>query len=292
MFGVAVDATSVYWAHDVPNGQPTFMTDSAVMKMPVAGGAAVVLGKSPAGRGYDITVDATNLYLEFQWNDFAQEGEVHRWPLAGGVASGITGQQTTPRGLTLGAGYLYFGKEMGGKLLGVSITGGADLKFGDPAMFFGTVHHGIAVDATSVYTTNDYGTTAGEILKWPVGGGLSTVLVGGQAVPNYIAADATNLYWTDRGVTAHTGSVMKMPKAGGAVTTLASGLGGPKRIAVDAASVYWNDDVDGVIMKVPIAGGASTTLATGQLGANGLAVSATHVYWTDSIALTVMSVAK
>ena len=292
MFGLAIDATNIYWATDTPNGSPIFMTDSAVMKAPVGGGAPVLLDKASAGRGYDLAVDATNVYLEFQWLDHAQEGEVHRLPLAGGAQTGITGLQTTPRGLTLGAGYLYIGKEMGGKLLGVSLTGGADLKFGDPFMVYGTVHHGIAVDATSVYTTNDTGTAAGEILKWSVAGGLSTVLVAGQAAPNYIAADATNLYWTDRGLMAHTGSVMKMPKAGGAVTTLASGLGGAKRIVVDATSVYWNDDVDGVIMKVPIAGGASTVLASGQLGANGLAVGATHVYWTDSIALTVNKVAK
>jgi hypothetical protein len=293
VFGLAIDATSVYWATDVPNMSPTFTTDSAVMKAPVAGGAPVLVGKAPDGRGYDLAVDATNVYLEFQWNDFVQEGEVHRVPLGGGAQTGVTGWQMNPRGMVLGTGYLYFGQEQGGKMQGVSITGAADLKFGAPGRVFGTVHHGLAVDAASVYTTNDNGTTAGEILKWSVAGGVSTVLVGGQDRPSYIAADATNLYWTNRGLMAgHTGSVMKMAKAGGAVTTLASGLGGPNRIVVDASNVYWNDDVDGVIMKVPIAGGASTVLATGQMGANGLAASATHVYWTSSIALTVMKAVK
>jgi hypothetical protein len=299
VFGIAVDATSVYWATDVPNGSPTFTTDCAVMKMPVAGGAATVLGKEIAGRGYDIAVDATRLYLTFQWNNFDNEGEIHTLALATGAEGPLLGiWLNDPRGIAAGPSYAYWGDEVQGKLLGASPAGGPAPRFGPPAIPIGTTTHGIAVDATSVYTTDDTPAPGGgQILQWPAGGGMSVMLVAGQAGPNYIAADATNLYWTNLGnvngvMQDHQGSVVKMPKAGGAVTTLASGLGGAKRIAVDATHVYWNDDVDGVIMKVPIAGGASTVLASGQLGANGLAVGATYVYWTDSMALTVMRIAK
>jgi hypothetical protein len=299
VFGLAIDATNLYWATDVPNGSPTFTTDSVVMKAPVAGGAATVLGKMQAGRGYDITVDATSVYVSFQWNDFSMEGEIHKVPLAGGAETALTSNQTLPRGLVLGVGYLYWGQELQPQLKGVSLTGGATPSFYDPNYQY-TVTHGVAADATSVYGALDFPAMVGGgglIWKYPAAGGAHVAVATGQEGPNYLAQDATNLYWTNIGRVGgvkldHQGTVVKMPKAGGAVTILASGLGGPKRIVVDATNVYWNDDVDGVIMKVPIVGGASTTLATGQMGANGLAVGPTYVYWTDSIALTVMRAVK
>lgn len=297
VFGLAVDGTNVYWAKDVPNQSPTFMTNCAVMKQPVTGGAAVVLGTVPDGRGYDITVNATDLYLAFRWNNFEQEGEIHRLPLGGGAESGVTAWQTSIGGIALGAGNIYWGQEHQSRLQGVSITGGASPTFNDILMNSG-VRHGITVDATSVYTANTYaGVAGGQILKWAVGGGDFMVFVGSQPGPNYITADATNLYWTNLSLVGgmpvdHQGTVVMMPKAGGAVTTLATGLGGPRRIVVDATNVYWTDDVDGTVMKAPIAGGTPTVLATGQTGANAIAVDATSVYWTDSTALTVMKVAK
>jgi hypothetical protein len=299
VFGLAIDATNLYWATDVPNASPTFTTDSAVMKAPLAGGAPVLLGKVLGGRGYDLAVDATSVYLEFQWNDFNQEGEIHKVPLAGGAESALSGFQTNPRGLVLGVGYLYWGQENQAQVKGVSLTGGATPSFYDPN-YPNTVTHGVAADATSVYGALDFPAMVGGgglIWKYPAAGGAHVAVATGQEGPNYLAQDATNLYWTNTGRVGgvkldHQGTVVKMPKAGGAVTILASGLGGAKRIAVDATSVYWNDDVDGVIMKVPIAGGASTILATGQMGANGLAVGPTYVYWTDSIALTVMKAVK
>ncbi len=300
VFGIAVDATNVYWSTDIPNGNPTFKTDCAVMKMPVAGGAAVVFATVTASRGYDIAVDATRLYLTTQWNDFGTgDGEVFRWPLGGGAGSKIGASLYTPRGLAVGPSYVYWANvvPVQSHLEGASLTGGPAPKFIDNN-FATVLVHGIAADATSVYTTSDRGSFPGaQIVKWPADGGDFVSLAMNQPGPNYIAVDATNLYWTNLGTVNgvmqdHQGTVVKMPKAGGAITTLATGLGGARKIVVDATHVYWSDDVDSVIMKVPIAGGAPTVLASGQMGANGLAVDGTSVYWTDSIALTVMKAAK
>jgi formylglycine-generating enzyme required for sulfatase activity len=131
----------------------------------------------------------------------------------------------------------------------------------------------IAVDATTVYWTNNSG---GTVMKVPTGGGTPTALASGQNAGYGIAVDATSVYWTTSG-----GTVMKVPMDGGTPTTLASGQNAPNYIAVDATSVYWTNQNGNTVMKVPTGGGTPTTLASGQNAPNDIAVDATSVYWTN-----------
>jgi streptogramin lyase len=62
----------------------------------------------------------------------------------------------------------------------------------------------LAVDATSVYWTNNGG---GTVMKVPTGGGTApTTLASGQSNPSGIAVDATSVYWTN----ANGNTVMKL----------------------------------------------------------------------------------
>jgi hypothetical protein len=295
VFGIAVDATNVYWTTDIPPPNQVVPAACAVMKMPVGGGAAVMLTMLDEGRGYQLAVDATSLYLTFNWRDFLNEGEVWRLPLGAGARAKLASFQTRPRDVVVGQGYVYWGQQDMPNLQGASLTGGPAPNFYEPNEPY-TARYGIAVDATSVYGPVPYLGSKSGIWRWPVAGGAHDTVATGQT-PNYLAVDATNLYWTSFSIVGgmaqdHQGTVLKMPKAGGAVTTLASGLGGPQRIVIDATTVYWTDDVDNTIMKVPIAGGAPTIVASGQMGINGIAVDATSVYWASSTDETVMKVAK
>jgi len=86
---------------------------------------------------------------------------------------------------------------------------------------------GIAVDATSVYWTNNAG---GAVMKVPIGGGTPTTLATAQTTPWEITVDATSAYWVNEGTSANSysdGAVMKMPIGGGTPTTLASGQSAP-----------------------------------------------------------------
>jgi RHS repeat-associated protein len=141
---------------------------------------------------------------------------------------------------------------------------------------------GIAVDATSVYWANSGG---GTVVSLPLAGGTVTTLASAQGTPLGIAVDHTNVYWTNTG-----GTVASVPLAGGTVVTLASGQTTPSGIAVDGASVYWTNSGSGTVMKVPLAGGTATTLASGQSTPSGIAVDGASVYWTNSSGGTVMKV--
>ena len=110
--------------------------------------------------------------------------------------------------------------------------------------------------------------------------------------PEYIAIDATSVYWTTCNDTQTKGSIMKVAIAGGSPIALARDEACPAGIAVNATSVYWITrstavfDSDGGIApngslrKVALGGGPITTLVSGWSPV-GVAVDSANVYWTD-----------
>ncbi len=108
------------------------------------------------------------------------------------------------------------------------------------------------------------------------GATLTTLAAYPQTAPEYIAADAEDVYWPLGD------AVMKVSVDGGAALTLAAGQSSPGPFAVDAANVYWlaDQDANGAVVKVPASGGSPVTLASGQGAGSGIAVDAANVYWT------------
>jgi hypothetical protein len=142
----------------------------------------------------------------------------------------------------------------------------------------------VAVDSTSVYWSETNFADAGAIVTCPSGGcdGGPTVLAN-AIQPEFIAIDATNVYWTDW--TA--GNVMMCAKTGcgGTLTMLASGQKNPIGIAHDSTTVYWaNNSGTNGLMKCDIAtcadGGSPTVLYASALGAGGIALDSTNIYVT------------
>jgi hypothetical protein len=147
---------------------------------------------------------------------------------------------------------------------------------------------GLAVGPTNVYWDNTMSgvpAPAGTINSISIDGGNPTVLASAQPDPIVLAADNTNLYWTDG-----SGVVKTMHVGGGGIATIASGQDNPYFVVVDANNVYWDTFNDGTVMSAPILGGTPVTLATGQLHPASLAVTATHVYWAGDTSIAIFRV--
>jgi hypothetical protein len=134
---------------------------------------------------------------------------------------------------------------------------------------------GIAVDATSVYWTDQ----SGPIMKVPVGGG-SPVTVANGFTPYVIAVDSTSIYWSE------SGTLKKVAIDGGTPITLAqNNMASIWGIAVGSTGVYWTEGSNGSVMKIAVDGGTPETLASGLSGgaflATGIAVDSKSVYWVE-----------
>ena len=135
---------------------------------------------------------------------------------------------------------------------------------------------GIAIDAVNVYWTEFVAT--GHVMEVPLGGGASLTLASAQNAPSAIAANDGVVAWTDFGG----GDVEKVLLSTGVVATLSSGQGRPGGIAAVGANGYFCDLSGGTVMKVGVGGGAASTLASGLTSPNGLTADDAGVYWSES----------
>lgn len=124
---------------------------------------------------------------------------------------------------------------------------------------------------------------SGDIRTVPLTGGTPSTVISFLDNPGALAADSTNLVWTEAW------RVGQAPAGGGQTATLASGISSVMaRIAVDQTTIYI---LDGNFIKtVPIAGGPIGKLSSANGGLIGalnaqdqdIATDGTNVYWSVS----------
>lgn len=108
-----MDATSVYWTSWVR------WDDARIMKVPIAGGAAVTLASGQQNPSA-LAVDDTNLY----WAT-GSGGTVVKLPLAGGDPTLVASGQGAVGGLAIDATSIYWADYDNGALMKPSIAGDA-----------------------------------------------------------------------------------------------------------------------------------------------------------------------
>jgi hypothetical protein len=132
----------------------------------------------------------------------------------------------------------------------------------------------ILVDNTNVYW-GDQG-SAPVVRAVPKAGGAITVIGEGHAIIDFLAQDATNIYWPD----PWSHQILTAPKTGGATTLVVSGTGNIAGLAVDDTHVYWSDYDDGAVKRAAKdGGGAIQGLASAGPGTWSVAVDSSMVYW-------------
>ena len=251
-WGIAVDATYVYWTNRAASG--------AVMRMPKGGGTPSALVPSLSYPS-SIAVDDAEVY----WGNV---DVLSRAPIGGGAVTDLDSDGAFS--IALDSTRIFVSTNVWSGIASVSKDGGGSAFLERDLDVVGA----IAVDGASVYWTS--GGAMGGVYSIPTAGGSMNILASGQNTPNGIAVDATNVYW----VTAD-GNVCSVPIAGGAVKILASGRGNLLGLARDGSTLYWTSYVEGgSVEKMSVTGGAVTTLATGQHEPAMIVVDESATYWT------------
>jgi hypothetical protein len=220
----------------------------------------------------DIAVNATHVYFAR-----SQAGTVSRVLKDGTALQDLTGSQTLPRLITLGANDVYWTTATG-SILRMPLGGGSPVELVTLPEPDALRPADIAVDATHVYWTNEG--DLGFVAKVPLEGGSPTRLMDALTYPGAIAVDDTHVYWSNFFSTTDGGSssLMKVPLDGGTGTVLASSLDPVTDIAVDAGQVYFviNNQYVRSVSRISSAGGPVTTLSANH--ATCMAVDSTGVY--------------
>src|SRR5580700_3719429 len=147
---------------------------------------------------------------------------------------------------------------------------------------------GLAVDATSVYWTNQNGASS-AINKIGKTGGTPSFVVSGTAYSNVqdVATDGNGfVYWTLKGTN---GSVQRAVPTGMSLTTIASNQGNPDWIVSNGTTVFWTNQATNQVVSAPVDAGTVTPTRLNNTNENGtvpagIAIDSTNVYYVTKTA--------
>lgn len=223
VWGVAVDATHVYWGNSVTG---------TVSRRALAGGPTTVLATGQ-GQVVDVAVAGGYAYWAVE-----SGGLLMRVPVAGGTPEVLLSGVPGALGIAVSGGDLWYSRGSAGTIARLPLVGGPSVPFtstpGWPS--------GLAIGATDVYWASN---ATNAIRSLPIAGG-SPSTVASATGPNDVALDGTTLYWTNHGGT----TVMRADLGGGAPVIVATAQVEPSGIAVDASCVYWTSYANGQVWSV------------------------------------------
>jgi len=247
-----LDDTYVYFGNA---GIPKEPTTGALLRVPKAGGPALVLAGAETSPG-PLAIDATNLY-------WAHDTVLTQMPLAGGPRTTVAPFDGLVFAIGGGTAFLV----QVATILSVPLGGsGTPMNFAMDNNQIGS----IAADAANVYWCDQF---SGTVEQMSGTGGSMLTIASNQMYPSSIAVDASYVYWTTSPFVLN-----KVPIGGGTVTNFGSeGGGGP--LAFDATNIYVASGLG--IQKTPKAGGTTVTLAA-NAAATAIAVDDAYVYWVTT----------
>jgi hypothetical protein len=260
-WGITNDGNKVYWVN---------FNGNSVASAPVAGGAVTVLATGTSGPKNIVRDGGTFVY----W--MGQNG-LSRVPITGGALTNLYNFGSSDKAdLTTDGVDVYFSRPCcqvyrytagSGTATSIYSDGGtSQITYVAPNILYWTTNNGIKKGTTSGASSTTilslasnlvdlvadanavYGAVpgpGGSINKLPNGSTTVVNLASGLADPQYLAVDASFVYWTDN----NAGLVSKVPIGGGAPTVIASGQAGPMGITVTSTHVFWTNNTGGTVMR-------------------------------------------
>ncbi len=213
-FGVAVDASHLYWSTDVSS------RGGAIMEADLSGANPHAL-ISGLNNPYGVAVDASHIY----WTSYA-DSTIMEANLDGTGVTTLVSSTWEPAALAVDASHLYWTDTADNWIWTSNLDGSNAHKI------VTTVNYpfAIAVGSSGIYWAVTGSNSGSDGAVWAAGldGSNPTSLVPSQAHPDGIAVDASHLYWAN----ANTGTIMSADLQGTGVTTLVSSQGIVAGVAV------------------------------------------------------------
>lgn len=194
---------------------------------------------------------------------------------AGTNQSFITGA-TSPKGVAVGGGFIYWSNFATGTIGRARIDGSAV----NQSFITGVLApQGLAVDDTYVYWANQGGNAIGRARL--DGTGVDQDFIAATADPYGVAVDGTYVYW----VSGAGGAIGRASKADGSAANhvFISPAGFfPDGLAVSAGRIYWTNYAGMSISRAKLNGtGANGTFIPKVPGPSGIAADGAHLYWSN-----------
>jgi sugar lactone lactonase YvrE len=223
---IAVDSDSVYWIEQYQNNL------SSLKKVELNSGTVTELVSDPA-RPLGLAMDSSALY----YTDY-NGGTINKIDKTGGTPTILASGQNQPHYIAIDSTYVYWVNDGDGSINKVAINGGSVTNIASvtmPAMYRPWASHIIAVDSASLYFIDNPTGTTGTINKVGLTGGTVTTLWSSPTIiPDSIAVDSSNVYWSGGS------SIYKIGKNGGTASQVQTNLL-PCFIGLDATSIYFSD---------------------------------------------------
>lgn len=226
-----------------------------------------------------LAIDADAVYFTASADPFKPISKVMRVTKDGASSIKLATGEISPLSVTVDATHAYWlsGPMQDGSIKRAAKMGGASVE-----VLFDTMESlgGVAGEGQALYFTT---VLSDSVWTLPTSGGSPAMLLTGQTTAGELAADASGIYWVNRGTASQSnGAVMRADLDGSNVKTLASGQKFPLRIALDQGNVYWAT-LDGAASGIDKAGKtpAFTYVFAGSgPPVAGLAADGAHVYYS------------